>query len=127
MSPKWPLFHALWALACSCSRVRDVIFVCEVPLALVDQLQAYVQHQSPCSDIITDSLLFSTEEPDVSQTPPAYQSPAISFGSNGLLVASLVCHWYRTASGSERLLAPELSHLFTWFRADLCTLQTQVW
>lgn len=41
-------------------RVRDVISVCEVPLALVSQLQAYVQHQGPCPDVITNSLLVST-------------------------------------------------------------------
>lgn len=78
MSPKCPLSHALWALAHSCR-------------------QAYVQHQSPGSDVITDSLLFTTgelegEEPDVSRPLPPYQSAAMSFGSAGLLVSSLVGH-----------------------------------
>lgn len=79
-----------------------MISVCEVPLALVNQLQAYVQHQSLCSDVITNSLLVSTgqsedlvpegEEPGIGQLPLPHQSPAISFGSTGLLLSSSVCH-----------------------------------
>lgn len=79
-----------------------MISVWEVPLALVNQLKAYVQHQSPCSDVITNSLLVSTgqyedlvpegEEPDTGQLPLPHQCPAISFASTVLLVTSLVCH-----------------------------------